>query len=85
MTNSPKYMDDFLTSNRWLKASGVSISCEEKMRQIARGLLGENLQGEVAPLSFRLSSGGEEIRGAPLVFMPDLNQKVIQMLDDDHR
>ncbi|KAL5500757.1 hypothetical protein EMCRGX_G012357 [Ephydatia muelleri] len=28
---------------RWLKASGVSISCEEKMRQIARGLLGENL------------------------------------------
>lgn len=55
------------------------------MRQIARGLLGENLQGEVAPLSFRLSSGGEEIRGAPLVFMPDLNQKVIQMLDDDHR
>ena len=82
MTNSPKYMDDFLTSNRWLKASGVSISCEEKMRQIARG---ENLQGEVAPLSFCLSSGGEEIRGAPLVFMPDLNQKVIQMLDDNHR
>eukprot|EP00731_Ephydatia_muelleri_P023365 Em0015g948a len=81
---SPKYMDDFLTSNRWLKASGVSISCEEKMRQIARGLLGENLQGEVAPPSFCLSSGGEEIRGAPLVFMPDLNQKVIQMLDDDH-
>eukprot|EP00731_Ephydatia_muelleri_P003359 Em0001g3359a len=68
----------------WLKASGVSISCEEKMRQIARGLLGENLQGEVTPLSFCLSSGGEEIRGAPLVFMPDLNQKVIQMLDDNH-
>ena len=45
------------------------------MRQIARGLLGENLPGEVAPLSFCLSSGGEEIRGAPLVFMPDLNQK----------
>ncbi|KAL5517069.1 hypothetical protein EMCRGX_G002537 [Ephydatia muelleri] len=82
---SPQYMDDFLTSNRWLKPSGVSISCEEKMRQIARGLLGENLQGEVAPLSFCLSSGGEEIRGAPLVFMPDLNQKVIQMLDDNHR
>eukprot|EP00731_Ephydatia_muelleri_P009881 Em0005g467a len=81
---SPKYMDDFLTSNRWLKASGVSISCEEKMRQIARGLLGENLQGEVAPLSFCLSSGGEAIRGAPLIFMPDLNQKVIKMLDDNH-
>ena len=54
-------MADFLTSNRWLKASGVSISCEEKMRQIARGLLGKNLQGGVAPLLFRLSSGGEEI------------------------
>ena len=78
-------MHDFLTSNRWLKASGVSISCEEKMRQIARGLLGENLQGEVAPFSFRLSSGGEELRGAPLVFMPDLKQKVMQMLYDNHR
>ena len=54
-------MHDFLTSNRWLKASGVSISCDEKMRQIARGVIGENLQGEVAPFSFRLSSGGEEI------------------------
>ena len=55
-------MADFLTSNRWLKASGVSISCEEKMRQIARGLLGKYLQQGVAPLSFRLSSGGEEIQ-----------------------
>ncbi|KAL5474479.1 hypothetical protein EMCRGX_G026430 [Ephydatia muelleri] len=26
------------------------------------------------------SSGGEELRGAPLVFMPDLKQKVIQMI-----
>ena len=55
------------------------------MREIARGMLGDNLQGEVAPLSFHLSSGGEEIQGAPLVYMPELNQKVIQMLEDDYR
>ena len=45
----PLHMDDFLTSNRWLKASGVSISCEEKMRQIARGLLGENHRRRSSP------------------------------------
>ena len=59
-------MADFVTSNRWLKASGVSISCEEKMRQIARGLLGKNLQGGVAPLSFRLGrryKRGERLAG----------------------
>eukprot|EP00731_Ephydatia_muelleri_P033549 Em0032g11a len=68
----------------WLKASGVSISCEEKMRQIGRGLLGENLQGEVAPLSFCLSSRwGGDTRKRHL-FHARSQPKVIQMLDDNH-
>eukprot|EP00731_Ephydatia_muelleri_P013945 Em0007g1255a len=77
----------FRVLRRWLKASGVSIPCEEKMRQIARGLLGENLRRGSSPTFIppKLWWGGDTIRGAPLVFMPDLNQKVIQMLDNDHR
>lgn len=68
-----------------MKASGVSIACEEKMRQIARGITGENLKGEISPFTFPLSSGGEEIRGAPHIFMPNLNDKVIQLLEENYR
>ena len=68
--------------NRWLKASGVSIACEEKMRTIARGMVGENLRGEMALFSFSLVSGGDS---APLIYIPDLTQRVIKMLEDNYR
>ena len=47
---------------RWLKASRVSIACEEKMRDIARSALGDNLKGEIAPFSFPMPSGGIQIK-----------------------
>ena len=71
---------------RWLKASGVSIACEEKMRDIARSTLGDNLKGEIAPFSFPIllaHSGGIEMRGMPHVFMPDLIKKVTQLWHND--
>ena len=43
------------------------------MRTIARGIVGENLHGEMALFSFPLTSGGEELHAAPLGYMPDLN------------
>ena len=70
---------------RWLKASGVCIGNEEKMRQIAKGIIRDNLKAEVAPFSFPLASGGEELRGAVLVYIPNLVDKVIQLLDDNDR
>eukprot|EP00731_Ephydatia_muelleri_P004694 Em0002g870a len=67
---------------RWLKASNISLACEERMRHASRKAVGENLKGELAPFSFSLPSGGafsfslpsggEVFRGAPLVFIPDL-------------
>ena len=36
-------------------------------------------------LSFTISSGGEEIKGAPLVFIPHLVDKVVQLLDGNER
>ena len=36
------------------------------MRTIARGIVGENLHGEMALFSFPLASGGEELHAAPL-------------------
>ena len=37
------------------------------MRHICRQIVGDNLKGEMALFSFPLPSGGEELRGAPLV------------------
>eukprot|EP00731_Ephydatia_muelleri_P017660 Em0010g758a len=70
---------------RWLKASNISLACEERMRHASRRAVGENLKGELAPFSFSLPSGGEEFRGAPLVFIPDLILKVVELLEENDR
>ena len=67
---------------RLLKESGVSLASEVSMRKITDEMIGDNLEGEVASFSFNLPSGGEEIRGAPLVYVPNLIQKIIQTLDE---
>ena len=36
----------------------------------------------MAPFLFSLPSGGDEIRGVPLVCVPNLIQKIIQTLDE---
>ena len=47
--------------------------------------MGDNLKGEIAPFSFRLPSGGEEIKGAPLVYIPELVAKVVHLLEENER
>ena len=55
------------------------------MRKIIDEMIGDNLEGEVAPFAFNLPSGGEEIRGAPIVYVPNLIQKIVQTLDEHDR
>ena len=38
-----------------------------------------------AVFSFTISSGGEEIKGVSLVFIPHLVDKVVQLLDGNER
>ncbi|KAL5510694.1 hypothetical protein EMCRGX_G006287 [Ephydatia muelleri] len=38
----------------------------------------------MALFSFKLASGEEELCAAPYVYMPDLNQRVLQMLEENH-
>ena len=47
--------------------------------------MGDNLKGEIAPLSFRLHSVGEEIKGAPLVYISDLVAKVVHLLEENEK
>ena len=60
--------------SRWLKASGVSLAGEERMCHICRLIVSNNLTGEMVLFSFPPTSSGAELRGAPLVFIPDLVQ-----------
>ena len=62
---------------RWLKASGVSLAGEERMRNICRRIVGNNLKGEMVLFSFPYTSGSEELREAALVYIPDLVQRLL--------
>ena len=55
------------------------------MRKAAAEMVGSNLVSEAAPFPFSLKSGGEQIRAAPLVYVPDLGVKVLQLLEQNER
>ena len=70
---------------RWLKSSGICLAGERRMRHMFCQIVGDNLKGEIAPFSFPLPSRGEEIKGAPLVYIPHLVARVVQLLDGNER
>ncbi len=49
-----------------------SLGSERKQRIHAKELLGDNMTAQEAVFSFLLKSGGEELRAAPFVYVPDL-------------
>lgn len=70
---------------RWLKGSGICLASERKQCQLAATLVGDNLDAEIAPLSFLTASKNEEIRGAPHAFIPRLHDSVFDLLEDNAR
>ena len=75
----------WLVAHRWLKACGVHLASENHLRDVSKRQLGTNLAGEAAPFSFAVRSGGEDLRPAPFVFIPDLIAKVVQLLEQNKR
>ncbi|KAL5515747.1 hypothetical protein EMCRGX_G000956 [Ephydatia muelleri] len=71
------------TLSRWLKHSGISFGSERKHRALCRELIGDNLEVELAPFSFKLADGGEEIRGAAHAYTPSLTVKITQLLEQN--
>ena len=55
------------------------------MLNICRRIVGDNLKGEMALFSFPSTSGCEELRGAALVYIPDLVLKVVKLLEENQR
>ena len=68
-----------------MKAWKIHLGSEAKQRSISKELLGPNLKSELVAFSFPLDHGGEEIRKAPIAYVPDLVAKVKQILDQNDR
>ena len=68
---------------RWLKQAGVYLGSERKQRALSNELVGDNLEVELAQFSFKLSNGGEELRGAAFAYTPSLTKKVVQLLEQN--
>eukprot|EP00731_Ephydatia_muelleri_P004732 Em0002g908a len=54
-----------------------------RLRTLSRELIGDNLEVELAPFSFKLADGGEEIRGAAHTYTPSLTAKITQLLEQN--
>lgn len=65
--------------NEW----GLTIASEKKMRKVASELVGENLEAELAPMSFSHKDGGEVIKEAPIAYIPHLWEKIHDLLDQN--
>ena len=59
----------------------MKVASEPKLRKRSKEIITTNLQAEVVPFTFSLKSGGEEIRAAPLVYVPELKEKIFQLLE----
>ena len=57
------------------------LGSERKQRALSNKLVSDNLEAELAPFSFQLSNGGEELRGAAFAYTPSLTRKVVHLLD----
>ena len=61
----------------------ISFANEAKERALASVLVGPNLDAEAVPFTFPYPGGGEQFRKAPMAFVPDLVEKVTQLLDQN--
>ena len=52
------------------------------MYRISSHIVGDKRKGKVAPFTFPLPSGGDEIKGAPLFYVPHLVDKVVHFLNE---
>ena len=69
-----------------MKAWNVSFAGEQKQRGLVRELVGPNLSSESLPFTFSIDKGkSEEIRRAPIAYVPDLVAKVTQLLDQNDK
>ena len=70
---------------RWMKVWGIQIASERSLRHRAATLVHNDFIAENAMFSFPLKSGGEELKPAPVVYVPHLKNKIFDLLDKNNR
>ena len=70
---------------RWLKMWGVHIKSERNLRNTSGQLVSTEVLYEAVPFSFPIKRGGEELRPAPLAYIPNLVAKVEELLHQNER
>jgi len=61
----------------------ISFASEAKERSLSKELVGTNLDAEAVAFTFTEDGGNEYVQKAPMAFVPDLVNKVIQLLDQN--
>ena len=67
---------------RWMKLWKINLESEAKL---AKKLVGPNSECEIVAFTCALDGGGEEVKMAPMAYVPDLVGKVKQLLDQNDR
>ena len=47
---------------------GIDVASEKRMKKVASELIGDNLEAELAPMSFSHKDRGDVIKDAPIVY-----------------
>ena len=68
-----------------MKAWKINLESEQKERSLANTQVGPNLASEMVAFTYTLDGGEEEIRTAPMAYVPDLVAKVKQLLEQNDR
>ena len=63
---------------------GIQLASEKQLWRVSKELLSDNFEAEEAQFSFP-TSGGVDIRPAPLVYVPDLVGNIVQMLEHNDK
>ena len=62
---------------------GIDMASEKRMRKEATELIGDNLETELAPMSFSHKERGEVIKDAPIAYVPCRWEKMEELLDQN--
>lgn len=70
---------------RWLQKFKIHLSSEKRQRSLASNIVGEAIQGENGAFICSKEGGGNEIKEVPFVYVPNLVQKVADLLAHNQR
>ena len=79
----PTYLYPNLQSAfRWLKTLSISVGSEVKQQALAKE---DNMAAELGAFTFPRDGGGEDIREAPFVYVPNIIRKAADLVEQHSR